>query len=707
MSQQQDEDQRQSLADPAAFWGRQAERLHWHRRPKTVLTRTTKRLTLGGGETVHHPHWTWFDGGEISTCFNCVDRHVAAGRGDAPALLFDSPVSDGGAGRRSSLTYAQLLDEVEVTAGALREEGVRRGDVVLVYMPMIPAALVGILAVNRLGAIHAAVFGGFAAAALAQRIEACRPVAVLTASCGLEGAKPPIPYRPLVTEAVRLSSHKPSRVLVWQRNELRWDALDKAGGERNWFKVVRSCRARGIRAECVPVAASDPVYIIYTSGTTGTPKGVVRSAGGNAVGLHFTMGYVYGVHGPGDVMFTASDIGWVVGHSYILYGPLLTGAATVVFEGKPVGTPDSSTFWRIVQEYKVTSLFTAPTALRAIKRDDPENQHLRRVGERGGLRSLRALFLAGERSEPSLVSMYEGLVRRYGAPGGAAVIDHWWSSESGSPISGLCIGEGEGNGNGRIREPPVVKPGSAGRAMPGFDVRVVDDGGDEVPRGSMGNIVLAGPLAPTGFTTLWEDEERFYQSYLQRFGGRWIDTGDAGMIDPEGYISIMSRSDDLINCAGHRLSTGSIEQAITGHPAVAEASVVGIPDALKGQLPFAFVTLSTTGAGSDHHPESAVPSAALADELQRRVRAHVGGIAALGGVIQGRGMIPKTRSGKTLRRVLRELVENAVHGEYDKEVQVPATVEDAAAVDVAREKVREYFRERGAAHRAIETRAKL
>ncbi|KAI5926974.1 AMP-binding enzyme [Camillea tinctor] len=696
MGDLQDEVHRQSLETPQAFWSHQADHLHWHKKPSSILTRTTKKLKSG----VEHPHWSWFDGGEISTCFNCVDRHVLSGNGHQPAIFYDSPVTK----TKRTITYAQLLDEVEVTAGALREEGVKKGDVVLVYMPMIPAALMGILAINRLGAIHAVVFGGFAATSLAHRIEASKPVAILTASCGIDGAKPPMGYKSFIEEAIEISSHKPSRTIVWQRDQLRWSPLDRAAGERDWFKMVSSCRARSVRADCVPVGSNDSIYIIYTSGTTGAPKGVTRDAGGHAVGLHLSISYLFGIHGPGNVIFTASDIGWVVGHSYIIYAPLITGAATVLFEGKPIGTPDSSTFWRIVQEYRVTSLFTAPTALRAIKRDDPENKALKSVGDRGGLKSLRGLFLAGERSEPSIITMYQELVQKYGSPG-AMVIDNWWSSESGSPISGISLNPYAGKDRhilNRDYKPLRVKPGSAGKPMPGFDVRVVDDNGNELSRNRMGNIVMAFPLAPTGFTTLWNDDERFYKSYLKRFNGRWIDTGDAGMIDSDGYISIMSRSDDLINTAGHRLSTGSIEQAITSHPLVAEASVVGIPDALKGQLPFAFITLSVPD-----HPTSAVPDAKVSDEVQRQVRKQIGGIASLGGIIQGKGMIPKTRSGKTLRRVLRELVENAVHGEYEKQVQYPATIEDVSVIQVARAKVREYFDQRGGSHKAIEARAKL
>ena len=437
------------------------------------------------------------------------------------------------------------------------------------------------------------------------------------------------------------------------------------------------------------------------SGTTGLPKGVLRETGGHAVGLNLSIKYLFGIQGPGDVMFCASDIGWVVGHSYILYAPLLAGAATVLFEGKPVGTPDADTFWRICSEYKVNSLFTAPTALRAIRRDDPENKFFSSRGEKGQLKNLRALFLAGERSEPSIIRMYQGLLQNYCAPN-AQVIDNWWSSESGSPITGIALRAPAGKDFTSSETPAAlpIKPGSAGKPMPGFDVRIVDESGGEVPPGTMGNIVLAVPLAPTGFTTLFNDEERFYKGYMKRFDGRWIDTGDAGMIDEDGYVHVMSRSDDIINVAAHRFSTGSIEQAIASHPQIAECCVVGIPDSLKGHLPFAFVTLSTS-----KHPECAVPDEALLKDVQKSIREQIGAIAALGGMVQGKGMIPKTRSGKTLRRVLRELVENAVHGDFETEVQVPATVEDAGVVQVARGKVREYFEVKGGdLHQAAEER---
>ncbi|KAH7149363.1 hypothetical protein B0J13DRAFT_440893 [Dactylonectria estremocensis] len=687
----QDEVLRHSLEDPDDFWRHQAEHLYWHKKFSSTIELTQKTLSNG----ITHDSWEWFPDGEISTCYNCVDRHVLDGHGDSVAIYFDSPVTN----TKEKYTYRQLLEEVEILAGALREEGVKKGDVVMLYMPMIPAAVMGILAINRLGAIHSIVFGGFAPNALAQRIDSCKPVALLTASCGIDGNKPPIAYKPLVEEAIALSTHKPSRTIVWQRDQIRWNPLDRNAGQATWQKVVRSARARNIRAECVPVKSTDPVYIIHTSGTTGTPKGVLRDAGGHAVGLHLSISYLFNIHGPGCVAFTASDIGWIVGHSYIVYGPLLTGAATVLYEGKPVGTPDASAFWRIVDEYKVNTMFTAPTALRAIKRDDPNNNLISEFGKRGGLKSLKALFLAGERSEPTLIQMYQDLLTQYGAED-SHVIDNWWSTEVGSPITGRALVPHAGKHRKtdvRDHPPPHLKAGSAGKAMPGFDVRIVDDEGDEVEKGLMGNIVLAMPLAPTGFRTLWQDEERFWKGYLKRFQGKWLDTGDSGWIDKQGYIHVMSRNDDVLNVSAHRLSSGSIEQAIAAHPLVAESCVVGIPDALKGQMPFAFITLSTPD-----HPSSAIPDQETTKEIQNLVRRQVGPIATLGGIIQGKAMIPKTRSGKILRRVLRDMVENAAHGELAKEVTVPSTVEDAATVEVARGKIREYFELMGSKHGVVE-----
>ena len=691
----QDEVQAHSIQDPESFWVHQADQLHWNKKPSQALEQSTKYLSNG----TSHPSFTWFPGGEISTCYNCIDRHVMNGNGHSTAVIWDSPVT----GCKERYTYAQLLQEVETLAGVLKEEGVNKGDVVLVYSPMIPASLFAMLAISRLGAIHTVVFGGFAPASLAQRIEASRPRAIMTASCGIEGSKGPMSYKPFIEGALQKSKYKPEKIIVWQREQLRWHPVLEERGERNWQDLVSSARKRKIRAETVPVKSSDGIYIIYTSGTTGLPKGVLREAGGHAVGLHLSIKYLFGIRGPGDVMFCASDIGWVVGHSYILYGPLLAGATTILFEGKPIGTPDASTFWRIIEEHKVNVLSTAPTALRAIRRDDPENEFFERAGQRGCLKQLKGLFLAGERSEPSIVRMYQRLLEKYCAPE-AQVIDNWWSSESGSPISGLALEAAAGKdfNSTEIHKTLPIKPGSAGKPMPGFDVRIVDDKGKEVGRGQMGNIVLAVPLAPTGFTTLFNDDERFYKGYMKRFDGKWIDTGDAGMIDEDGYVHVMSRSDDIINVAAHRFSTGSIEQAIASHPTIAECCVVGIPDALKGHLPFAFVTLSTA-----EHPESAVPDDKLFKEVQSSIRKQIGAIASLGGMIQGKGMIPKTRSGKTLRRVLRELVENAVHGEFEKKVQVPATVEDVGVVEVAREQIKQYFQTRADLHKATEERAKL
>ncbi|KAF2402296.1 acyl-coenzyme A synthetase [Trichodelitschia bisporula] len=692
----QDEALSQSLNDPEAFWRSQADQLHWHQKPSRALRTAAKKSPSGAS----YQHWTWFPDGQISTCYNCVDRHVDAGNGDNVAIIWDSPVS----GSKATFTYRELLTEVETLAGVLCEEGVRKGDVILIYMPMIPAALFAMLAINRIGAIHAVVFGGFSAPSLAQRIDASKPRAIMTASCGIEGNKGPISYKELIRGAIAKCSDEPQKVIVWQRDQLRWDPVIKENGERNWQRLVKSARNRGLKADAVPVRSNDGVYIIYTSGTTGTPKGVLREAGGHAVGLNLSIKYLFGIKGPGDVIFTASDIGWVVGHSFIVYAPLLAGATTVLFEGKPVGTPNAGTFWRIIEEYKVNALFTAPTALRAIRRDDPDNDYFEEFGKRGGLKSLRALFLAGERSEPSIIKMYQGLLGKYCAKG-AEVVDNWWSSESGSPITGLAripttawVSEED-----KPFQTLPTKPGSAGKPMPGFDVRVVNDDGNEVEPGTMGNIVLGIPLAPTGMTTLWGDEERFWRSYVKRFSGRWIDTGDAGMIDLDGYVHVMSRADDVINVAAHRFSTGAIEQAIASHPGVGECCVVGIPDETKGHMPFAFVSPAV-----HHDTQKNTPTDKLFSEVQKRVREDIGAIASLGGMIQGHKIIPKTRSGKTLRRVLRELVENAVHGDFDKEVQVPATIEDAEVVNAARESVREYFSGKGKdLHKATELRAKL
>lgn len=660
-----------SINDPSQFWAHQAQQLTWHTTPTSAFRKTTRKLNSGAS----YASWKWFPDGEISTSYNCIDRHVEAGHGDTTAIIWDSPVS----GNKQKISYAELQQEVATLAGVLREEGVGKGDVVLVYMPMIPAALIGILATVRLGAIHAVVFGGFSAASLSQRIEASQPKVVLTASCGIEGAKGPLPYQPMVRGAIKQCPHKPARIIIWQREQSRWTDVQEKAGERDWASLMAAAKEKGVQAENVPVGSNDGLYIIYTSGTTGLPKGVLREAGGHAVGLNLSIRYMMGIKGPGDVMFTASDIGWVVGHSYIIYAPLLAGATTVLFEGKPVGTPDASTFWRILAEHKVTSMFTAPTALRAIRKEDPENKLFLAAAKNNGLRNLRALFLAGERSEPAIVSMYVSLLKDHCAPY-ATVIDNWWSSESGSPMTGTPLLASSGLNFSDVSGPPPlpIKPGSAGKPAPGFSVTIVDDTGKPLPQGSMGNIVLGLPLAPTGLTTLWNDAERFYKSYLKRFSGSWIDTGDAGMIDTDGYVHVMSRSDDIINVAAHRLSTGAIEQAISSHPQITEAAVVSLPDEMKGHVPFAFLAIPS-------------PPADLLKDLNLRLRESIGPIASLGGFIAAPGIIPKTRSGKTLRRVLKELLENAVQGEFEREVTVPATVEDPAVVEKAKVAVKEYF----------------
>lgn len=542
---QQDIAYQSSQQDPSRFWAHQAKQLTWHTTPTTAFRQSTRKLSNG----VSHTAWSWFPDGEISTSYNCIDRHVDNGHGDKTAIIWDSPVS----GSKQKISYAQLQEEVATLAGVLREEGVKKGDTVIIYMPMIPAALIGMLAVARLGAIHAVVFGGFSAASLAQRIEASTPTAILTASCGIEGAKGPIPYQPMVRGANEQSPHKVPKTLIWQREQHKWQALEESDGERDWQKLVERARSKGLKAENVPIKSSDGLYIIYTSGTTGLPKGVLREAGGHAVGLNFTIRYVFGIRGPEDVMFTASDIGWVVGHTYIVYAPLLAGATTVLFEGKPVGTPDASTFWRILEEYKVNSMFTAPTALRAIRKEDPESKFFKSRGEKGALKDLRALFLAGERSEPSIVSMYQDLLQQYCGPQ-ACVIDNWWSSESGSPMTSLALlpGVAQDHSDQTFYKPLPIKPGSAGKPVPGFDVRIVDDDGKELKQGDMGNIVLGIPFAPTGMTTLWRDEERFYRGYLKRFDGKWIDTGDAGMIDEDGMLTPTAMYDILRSSTNHR-----------------------------------------------------------------------------------------------------------------------------------------------------------
>ncbi|KAF8452977.1 hypothetical protein BGX38DRAFT_1091242 [Terfezia claveryi] len=660
-----------SLSDPTKFWGPEAHKLTWAKPPSCVL----EESPVKDGRK----YWKWFPNGEISTTYNCLTRHVNAGFGEQTAIIWDSPVTDTYNHRTS---YAQLLKDVQVLAGVLRGMGVKKGSCVLVYMPMIPPALTAMYATSHLGAIHSVVFGGFAPVECAKRIASAQPEVILTASCGIEGGigkRKVIPYLPLIREAVQLSGLKGKgcKLLVWQRPQ-HVEVLQN--GERDWKATMEAVQRRWSSKDewvpvidGVPVGSNDPLYTIYTSGTTGMPKGVVREAAGHAVGLNMQIKYLFGINA-GDVIFTASDIGWVVGHSYIVYAPLLARATTILFEGKPVGTPSADTFWRIVSDYQVNILFTAPTALRAIRREDPMGDVF---FKKRNLRSLQGLFLAGERSEASIIELYQKLLSEFCAPR-ALVVDNWWSTESGSPITGIALG---------LDGPSIpIKPGSAGKPMPGWEVRAVDDDGREVKRGEMGNIVLGMPLSPTGFRTLWKDDNRFKTGYLDRFNGAWLDTGDAGMVDEQGYVYIMSRTDDVINVAAHRFSTGSIEQAIMCHPLVAECCVIGMPDSLKGHVPFAFVHLNASAASIT--PET------LFSEINTLVRAQIGAIASLGGVIQGNRIIPKTRSGKILRRVVRELVENASSGDLDKSVGIPPTVEDAEVIERSKLAVKNYFSNR-------------
>jgi propionyl-CoA synthetase len=607
-----------SLADPEAFWGEAARDVTWTRPFDRVLDMDAQ------------PAARWFPGGELNTCANAVDVHVDAGRGEQLALVYDSPVT-GGVRR---YTYRELRDEVARTAGALRRLGVARGDRVLIYMPMVPEAVFSMLACARLGAIHSVVFGGFAANELCTRIDDARPRVILSASCGIEGERI-VSYKPLLDAAIDTASHPPEHCVVLQRPQQ--EATLVPGRDVDWTTFRKDAEA----AAPVPVAATDPLYILYTSGTTGVPKGVVRDHGGHAVALKWSLRNVYGV-APGEVFWAASDIGWVVGHSYIVYAPLLLGCTAVLYEGKPVGTPDAGAFWRVIEEHGVDVFFTAPTAIRAIKREDPEGRGL--VGRK--LERFRALFLAGERSDPDTIQWAQQLLH-------VPVIDHWWQTETGWPIVANCLG---------IEALPV-KAGSPSVAVPGYDVRVLDDAGSELPRGESGRVVLKLPLPPGCLPTLWNNDEGFVASYLERFPG-YYETADAGYIDEDGYVWIMGRTDDIINVAGHRLSTGAMEEVLAGHPDVAECAVVGVADALKGQVPLGFVVLK---AGAERAASD------VTREVVQRVRDAIGPVAAfkLACVVE---RLPKTRSGKVLRGTMRRIADG-------ESWRMPATIEDPAALD--------------------------
>jgi propionyl-CoA synthetase len=574
------------------------------------------------------PFYRWYPGGELNTCANALDRHVEQGHGERAALIWDSAMVPA----TRSFTYRELRDEVARVGGALAGLGVGRGDRVVVYMPMVPEAVMTMLACARIGAVHSVVFGGFAPKELAARIEDARPKLVVAASCGLEPGRV-VAYQPILDEALRLSAHRPEHVLMLQRDAAR---ADLGPGYVDWDDVV----PRAMPTAPVPVAATDPLYILYTSGTTGKPKGVLRDAGGHAVALAWSMSAIYDTRA-GDVFWSSSDIGWVVGHSYIVYAPLLAGATTVVYEGKPVGTPDAGAFWRIVQDYGVKTIFTAPTAIRAIKRADPDAGELAKYD----LGSLRSLFLAGERLDPET---YHWAAQALQVP----VTDHWWQTETGWPIAG----------NLRGIEPLPAKPGSVTVPVPGWDVRIVDDTGQQVKPGQEGEIVIKLPLPPGAAATLWGDDERFAASYLTRFPG-YYHTGDSGFLDSEGYLFVMGRTDDVINVAGHRLSTGTIESAIATHPAVAECAVIGIPDEVKGHVPYGLVVLK---AGAAPDPDE------LREELIAAVRRDVGPVAAFHDVSIVPAL-PKTRSGKILRKTMRGIANG-------KDEPVPPTIEDASVL---------------------------
>ena len=609
---------RRSLESPEEFWADCAKDLDWTKPWEKVL------------DDSNAPYYEWFSGGELNTCYNALDRHCSSGRSSQAALIYDSPVT----GQVRTYSYEELRDEVAVFAGALQNRGVEKGDRVIVYMPMIPEAVIAMLACARIGAIHSVVFGGFAAKELAARVVDASPKLVISASCGVEGTKI-IPYLPLLDEALQIAAveHLP-RILV-SRPQLPIENLHPSA--TLWEDAVADAQA----ADCVPVGATDPLYILYTSGTTGEPKGVIRPNGGHAVALNWTMKNIYNVQ-PGDVYWAASDIGWVVGHSYIVYAPLIYGCTTILFEGKPVGTPDAGAFWRVISKHKVACLFTAPTAFRAIRREDPSGELLSQYD----ISSLKALYLAGERCDPDTLHWAEEQLE-------VPVIDHWWQTESGWPMAANPMGI----------EQMTVKAGSPTVAVPGYDIRVLDDEGEEVPRGQSGNIMVKLPLPPGNLPSLWGNQQRFYDAYLSRFEGYYL-TGDAGVMDEQGYLWVMSRIDDVINVAGHRLSTGALEEALASNSDVAECAVIGVEDKLKGEMPLGFVVLNS-GAEVDRE--------ALKKNLIATVRSQVGPIATPRDIhIVPR--LPKTRSGKILRGTMRKIADQ-------QEYKMPATIEDPAVLD--------------------------
>ena len=612
---------RQSLADPEAFWATQAEALHWDQRWQQVMSSDAQG------------HTRWFAGGRLNTCYNALDRHVENGRADQAALIYDSPVT----GTLRSYSYRELRDAVALFAGALLAQGVRTGDRVIIYMPMVPEAAIAMLACARIGAVHSVVFGGFAAPELAKRIDDAMPVLVVSASCGIEAGRV-IEYKSLLDQAIAMAAHKVPRCIVLQRAQCAAPLIE--GRDVDWQAAL----ATATPAACVSVAATDPLYVLYTSGTTGKPKGVVRDHGGHAVSLKYSMKAVFDVD-PGEVFWAASDVGWVVGHAYIVYGPLLQGCTTILYEGKPVGTPDAGAFWRVISQHKVKSFFTAPTAFRAIKKEDPRGELLKAYD----LSTFKTLYLAGERSDPDTILWAQAQLQR-------PVVDNWWQTELGWPAIANCRG---------IEALPV-KPGSASVAVPGYDIRVLDEQGVEVPAGTIGNLAIKLPLPPGALSTLWNNAQGFRDTYLARYPGYYL-AGDAGYIDSDGYWWVMSRIDDIINVAGHRLSTGAMEEVLSGHADVAECAVIGVADALKGHVPVGLVVLKS---GVER------AQAGIVQELVERVRAQIGAVAAFKqAVVVTR--LPKTRSGKVLRATMRAIADGVVYNP-------PATIDDPKVLDEIR-----------------------
>ncbi|GAA6174445.1 propionyl-CoA synthetase [Sulfitobacter pacificus] len=605
-------------ADPEAYWMDQAAAIDW-------ITPPTKALTDHGDNL-----YEWYADGMVNGCYNAVDRHVEQGRGDQLAIIHDSPIT----GKIEKITYSQLKERVEYLAGALLARGVEKGDTVVIYMPMIPQALEAMLACARLGAIHSVVFGGFAANELAVRINDCKPKAIMAASCGLEPGRI-VEYKPLLDSAIEQADHKPELCLILQREEHPCELIE--GRDLDWYEAQKDC----LPAACFPVEGNFPAYILYTSGTTGAPKGVVRPTGGHLVALNWTMKNIYNVD-PGDVFWAASDVGWVVGHSYICYAPLIHGNTTVVFEGKPIGTPDAGTFWRIIEEHNVRSFFTAPTAIRAVKREDPTGEFIKKYD----LSGLRALYLAGERADPDTIEWAQEKLDK-------PVFDHWWQTETGYTIAGNPAG----------LEALPVKVGSPTVPMPGYDVHILDEAGHPQKPGELGAIAIKLPLPPGTLPTLWGATDRFIKSYLTTFPG-YYETGDAGMMDEDGYLYIMARTDDVINVAGHRLSTGAMEEVLAGHPDVAECAVVGVSDQLKGQSPVGFLCLSK---GVDR------PHAEIAAECVKRIRDQIGPVAAFKTALVV-DRLPKTRSGKILRATMVKIADS-------QPFKLPATIDDPAILD--------------------------